>query len=232
MSFIKTGLILTGFVAAAVAGALYFGAVHPGADQPHSTVVFKLIETARDRAIAVRTRDVSVPPLGDEAQLKSGAGNYAAMCTGCHLAPGMTATELSQGLYPAPPVLADLGAPDPARAFWVIKHGIKASGMPAWGKSMPDEYIWNMVAFLQQMPQMSPGQYQALVASSGGHDHGGGESMPHHDGMSGMAGEQMDHHDGADVAPHDDAGSAPHDHDAPDPEPAAHDDSGSPPHEH
>ena len=200
MSFIKTGLILIGFVAAAVAGAVYFGAVHPGADQPHSTVVHKLIEMARDRGIAVRKRDVSIPPLGDAAQLKSGAGNYAAMCTGCHLAPGMDPTELSQGLYPPPPVLADLGAPDPARAFWVIKHGIKASGMPAWGKSMPDEYIWNMVAFLQQMPKMSPGQYQALVASSGGHDHGGGESMPHHDAPD------------PEPAAHDDAGAPPHDH--------------------
>ena len=233
MSLIKSGLILVGFGAAAVAGGIYFGAVHPGADEPHSAVVFKLIETARDRAIAVRAHDVTVPALGAAAQLKSGAGNYAAMCTTCHLAPGMAPTELSQGLYPAPPNLTQLGAPDPARAFWVIKHGIKASGMPAWGKSMSDEYIWNMVAFLQQMPTMSPEQYQALVASSGGHDHGGGESMPHDDGMPGMAGmdgESADHHGGAEVAPHDDAGSAPHDHGAP--APAAHDDAGAPPHDH
>jgi hypothetical protein len=145
----------------------------------------------------------------------------------------MAATELSRGLYPAPPALAELGAPDPARAFWVIKHGIKASGMPAWGKSMSDEYIWNMVAFLQKMPEMSPEQYQALVASSGGHDHGGGESMPHHDGMQGMAGMDGgsgDHHGGAAPAAHDDTGSAPHGHDTP--APAPHDDAGTAPHDH
>jgi mono/diheme cytochrome c family protein len=53
------------------------------------------------------------------------------------------------GLYPAPPNLT-ITTVDAAHAFWVIKHGIKASGMPAWGKSMEDAYIWNMAAFLQQ----------------------------------------------------------------------------------
>src|SRR3546814_1099025 len=56
----------------------------------------------------------------------------AAMCTGCHLAPGMSETEMSRGLYPAPPDLTKTTV-EAAEAFWVIKHGIKASGMPAWG---------------------------------------------------------------------------------------------------
>ncbi|GAB2502367.1 c-type cytochrome [Arenimonas alkanexedens] len=232
MGFMKSALVILGLGAAAVAGGVYFGAVHPGADEPHSTPVFRLIETARDRAIAVRSRDIVVPTLGSQEQIRSGAGNYAAMCTTCHLAPGMAPTELSQGLYPLPPALTRLGAPDPARAFWVIKHGIKASGMPAWGRSMSDEYIWNMVAFLQQAPVMSPAQYQDLVASSDGHSHGGGESMPHDEKMPGMPTMTSDHHGGVDVAPHDDAGSPPHDHGAPTPAPEAHDDSGTAPHEH
>jgi len=68
----------------------------------------------------------------------------------------------------------------------VIKHGIKATGMPAWGKSMGDEYIWGMVAFIDQLPTMDAKQYQALVASSGGHQHGGGETQMHnHEGQHG-----------------------------------------------
>lgn len=199
MNFIKTTLILAGIVVAGVAGAIHFGVIHPGADEPHSALVHKVIQTARDRAIAVRADDLTVPALGDAEQVKAGAGNYAAMCTGCHLAPGMAPTELSRGLYPPAPALAELGAPDPARAFWVTKHGIKASGMPAWGKSMGDPYLWDMVAFLQKLPELSPEQYRALVASSGGHSHGGGESLPH-----------------------DDAGTAPHDHAPAEPAPASH----------
>jgi hypothetical protein len=44
---------------------------------------------------------------------------------------------------------------------------------------MEDEYIWNMAAFLQELPKLSAQQYQALVESSGGHSHGGGETKPH-----------------------------------------------------
>lgn len=179
MGIFRSALILLALAAAAVAGTIYLGLLDPGADEPHSEWVHALIETTRDRAIAVRADDLSIPSLGSEAQVRSGAGNYDAMCASCHLAPGMAATELSQGLYPAPPALAKSGAPDPARAFWVIKHGVKASGMPAWGGHMPDEYIWNMVAFLRELPAMDAGQYQALVAASGGHSHGGGETMPH-----------------------------------------------------
>ncbi|WWL44103.1 cytochrome c [Pseudomonas parakoreensis] len=60
------------------------------------------------------------------------------MCVGCHLAPGLTGTELSNSLYPAPPNLSKLGVDGhPAAAFWIIKHGIKSTGMPAWAKAWP-----------------------------------------------------------------------------------------------
>ncbi len=134
--------------------------------------------------------------LDDPARIRQGAGNYNAMCTGCHLGPGMQDTELSMGLYPAPPNLSKETV-DADTAFWVIKHGIKASGMPAWGKSMDDEYIWNMAAFLQALPKLTPEQYQALVASSGGHSHGGGESEGHAHAEGGE-----DHHDEGDAHAH------------------------------
>ena len=192
MGFFRSALILLGLIAAAIVGTVYFGLLEPGADEPHADWVRGLIETARDRAISVRADDVDVPVLGSQAQVLNGAGNYAAMCTGCHLAPGMAATELSRGLYPAAPVLAERGAPDPARAFWVIKHGVKASGMPAWGGSMPDEYIWNMVAFLQALPTMDAERYRTLVAASGGHSHGHETETPAHhaDGTRAVANPQ------------------------------------------
>ena len=223
MSIIKSSLILGGAALVIGAGTIYFGLINPGADEPHSAVVYKLIETTRDRAIAVRAKDIVVPALNDATKIKQGAGNYDAMCTGCHLAPGIESTEMSKILYPAPPNLAKLGAPDPARAFWVIKHGVKASGMAAWGTNMKDDYIWNMVAFLQQLPTLTPEQYQTLVAESGGHSHGGGEQVAEdHGDMKDMPG--MSHDDAGMEAGHHDAGktestppvdeSRPHVHDA------------------
>lgn len=214
MSFIKSSLILGGTVLLIGAGTMYFGLINPGADEPHSALVYSLIQTARDRAIAVRADDITVPALNDPALIKQGAGNYAAMCTDCHLAPGVEKTEMSKILYPAPPNLSKLGAPDPARAFWVIKHGIKASGMAAWGTNMKDEYIWGIVAFLKQFPTMTPEQYHEMVETSGGHSHGGGEDSPHeHGGMEGMDhgdggdGEEADHHD-QDAPDHDEQPAA------------------------
>ncbi|MCQ4266705.1 cytochrome c [Pseudomonas stutzeri] len=177
---IKT-LALAGAVLAVVGGgAIYSGVFNVAADAPHSQVVERLLEIARERSIAVRSRSIDVPDLNDAALIRSGAGNYRAMCIGCHLAPGMSDTELSVSLYPAPRQLHQFGTGgDPARAFWIIKHGIKASGMPAWGKSMSDPYIWGMVAFLERLPQLDVAQYRALVAQSEGHQHGGGEADMH-----------------------------------------------------
>ncbi|MGH8085574.1 MAG: c-type cytochrome [Lysobacter sp.] len=183
-------LILLGIAVMAIAGYIWSGLYNIAADEPHTDAVHSILTTARERSIAVRADDLKVPPnLDDKARIVQGAGNYAAMCAGCHLAPGTSETEMSRGLYPAPPNLTEhmVGA---AEAFWVIKHGIKASGMPAWGESMADEYIWNMAGFLQVLPTLDAAEYRAMVDSSGGHSHGGGETQPHADGESAAP----DHH--------------------------------------
>ena len=174
-----TVLVLALVAALATGLFIWFGLYNIGADDSHTRPVHAVLETLRERSIEARSRKLHPPPdLSDPARIRSGAGNYDSMCTGCHLAPGMAGTELSKGLNPAPPNLSK-DPVDAAEAFWVIKHGIKASGMPAWGMSMQDEYIWGMVAFLQELPRLNAAQYRAMVASSGGHSHGGGETRPH-----------------------------------------------------
>lgn len=190
--------VAAGFISLLGAIAVYSGAYNVAADEPHTRAVYALLETARVRSIAVRADALRVPDdLGDEARIRQGAGNYAAMCMGCHLAPGMEPTELSKGLYPAPPDLTRKTV-SAGEAFWAIKHGIKASGMPAWGGSMGDDYIWNLAAFLQQLPKLDRPKYEALVAASGGHSHGGGETGGHAHAAEAMG------HDGA--TPRDHAG--------------------------
>ncbi len=158
---------------------IWSGIYNIGADNAHTKPVYSVLHMLRDRSIAARAKKLHPPPnLNDATLIRQGAGNYDAMCTSCHLGPDMEETEISKGLYPAPPNFAEVEVGDPAHHFWVIKHGIKASGMPAWGKSMQDEYIWGMVAFLQQLPKLDGEQYLAIVASSGGHSHGGGETLP------------------------------------------------------
>ena len=143
-------------VAVAAAGAfIYSGLYNIGADVHHTQPVHALIGTLVDRSVARRARDLVPPNLDDPQRVLEGAGHYAEMCTGCHLAPGMAENEMRPGLYPKPPQLAKF-RPDPREAFWIIKHGIKMSAMPAWGASHDDAAIWSMVAFLQKMPAMTP----------------------------------------------------------------------------
>jgi mono/diheme cytochrome c family protein/ketosteroid isomerase-like protein len=181
MKKILSGFVLAIAVVLIVAGiAIGGGLYNVAADEEHSGLVYNLLETTRDRSIAARAADIQVPDLGDAQRIRRGAGNYDAMCVGCHRAPGASDTEISRGLYPPPPNLSTTANLDPARAFWVIKHGIKSTGMPAWGKSMQDSYIWDMVALLRELPKMDAERYAAEVRSSGGHSHGGGESGEHH----------------------------------------------------
>ena len=108
----KVRLVLLGalgaMLAVIVAGllAMYAGLYNVAADVPHTQPVYWLLETAREWSVAVRAADIEVPSdLAHGDRVTSGAGQYADMCAGCHLAPGMKRTEISRGLYPRAPEL-------------------------------------------------------------------------------------------------------------------------------
>ena len=90
----------------------------------------------------------------------------AEMCAGCHLAPGRKQSELRDALYPKPPDLTARFQATAAEEFWVIKHGIKMSAMPAWGVTHDDSVIWAIVAFVRKLPDLTPERYQALAGTS------------------------------------------------------------------
>jgi mono/diheme cytochrome c family protein len=129
---------------AVVGGAtIYSGLYNIAADVPHTQPVYWLLETVRDYSVEARARDIVVPNnLNDPTRISKGAGHYADMCSSCHLAPGMKRTEISQGLYPRPPELRRKTNLTPAEQFWVVKHGIKMTGMPAWGVTHDDDLLW------------------------------------------------------------------------------------------
>ena len=167
-------IFITLIVVAAVGMAVcYGGFFNMAADDHHWGMTAGMIETMRDRNVARQAGDVVVPKnLGDEKLIANGASEFAEMCTGCHLAPGTTDTEMRTGLYPQPPNLAQQGARrSAAEQFWIVKHGLKMTGMPAWGLTHDDARIWSMVAFLQKLPSLSPGQYRELTESGEGHHH-------------------------------------------------------------
>jgi mono/diheme cytochrome c family protein len=154
-------------IVSAGALAIYTGVYNFAADIPHTQPVYYLLEAARERSIEVRAKGINVPSdLADPKRVESGAGQYAEMCAGCHLAPGMKRTEISRGLYPRAPELRRKRHSTPAEDFWVVKHGVKMTGMPAWGVTHDDEILWDVVAFLRKLPNLTADQYQSLVRSA------------------------------------------------------------------
>jgi mono/diheme cytochrome c family protein len=186
--------LIAGLIGGALCMLIAIGAiiVHAGvyniaADTPHSRPVIWLVETVRRQSIATRARDVVVPnDLDDPKRIAAGAAEYEEMCSGCHLAPGMKKTEISQGLYPRPPELSHGSHLTPSEEFWVMKHGIKMTGMAAWGKTHDDALLWDVVAFLRKLPKLDAEQYRTLVNNA---------SETHKELMQGM---EMHDHDGDD----------------------------------
>lgn len=156
-------------------GYVYSGAYNVAASDEHSAVMRWLLETTFHQSVQAHADGITPPQdLADPGRIERGARAYDEMCAGCHLAPGMTPTEIHRGLRPEPPELAEHAELEPAEAFWVIKHGVKMTGMPAWGVSHEDEELWDLVAFLEQLPQLSAADYRRLSAkpaSGDGHAH-------------------------------------------------------------
>ncbi len=155
----------------AAAVVVYAGVYNIAADEPHSQAVYWLLNTARERSVAARATDIEVPhDLSDPQRISRGAGEYTEMCSECHLAPGMDRTEISQGLYPRAPQLRRKSDLTPAEQFWIIKHGVKMTGMPAWGVTHDDDLLWDLVAFVRKLPDMTADQYKKLVEKAPKHD--------------------------------------------------------------
>lgn len=169
----KTILTLAAFTVVlilAVLGFIYSGIYDVAADSPDAGLIAWALETTQHRSVHRRAEaaeeELRVPPLDDSARVRSGLVLYHEQCLVCHGAPGVPIAAIGQGLNPTPPELSG-EAEEPAEVFWVVKHGIKMTGMPSFGVTHSDEEIWNMVAFLQRMPQLSPEEYQQMVREAG-----------------------------------------------------------------
>ena len=198
-------IVLAIVVAGGVTLFVQSGVYDVAADTPHFGPVTRLIDAVRMRSVEVRAEDVVRPAdFNDPKRVAAGAGLYNEMCSGCHLAPGMEPSEISRGLNPRAPVLTKPTGLTPEQEFWVIKHGIKMSGMAAWGVTHDDSLIWNMVAFIDKLPSLSAADYQAATKDSGEtHEHMMKDTPP---GTSGTgtsgSGDQGGSHDHGDHKDH------------------------------
>ena len=139
--------------------------------QEHTPLLAWTFETLSDRSIERHAGELPAPLPTDSAQLLHGFEHYRAMCETCHGGPGVDRGEIGEGLYPRPPrlVRAAAGMSD-AELFWVVKNGIKATGMPGFGSTHDDASLLQIVAVVRSLPDMSEEEYAdraAAVATAG-----------------------------------------------------------------
>jgi mono/diheme cytochrome c family protein len=149
---------------------IWFGLFNVAATAQHSDVTLALISMARNRSIAIHaTAPQSMPSLIDPEVVKNGFRRYHTMCVVCHSAPGRKATPIRRGLNPKPPKLdvQQVQRRSNAELYWIVAHGIRMSGMPAFGPSHRPEEIWALVAFLRQLPEITRQQYHDMVQAAG-----------------------------------------------------------------
>lgn len=158
--FIRTVLILAVIVIGGAIAYAFSGHYDVSVGSGHTAVTNWYLETVRHRSIERRTAELEVPDLTDPEMIEAGALAYDESCSGCHGRPGR---DPSDSFDPQPPALTR-GQPDPAEVFWVTRHGIKMSAMPARGEDrMSDEVIWTIAAFLQTASSLTEGEYREMI---------------------------------------------------------------------
>jgi mono/diheme cytochrome c family protein len=167
----RSALIVLAAQASAAAIAclalLYSGLPEVAATAPHWPLTEWALETAMEHGVKRRAGGIEPAPfLDEEPRIRAGAVAYDAMCAICHGAPGKQPGVVGQGLFPAPPDLADAAAAwSPSELFWIAKHGVRMTGMPAFGPTHTDDEIWELVAVVTRLAELSPAEYRELAAS-------------------------------------------------------------------
>jgi mono/diheme cytochrome c family protein len=158
-----------GIIVAIAAAVFFFGGFYSiAATEADPGIVAWAIVHVRDASIAHHAAETPPGSLDDPAQIQAGAHAFATRgCVGCHGGPGAQWAKFSEGLNPAPPDLKDVvGDTTPPELFWVVKNGIKMTGMPSFGAiGVPDAEIWSIVAFLKKLPTVSDADFKAWSAT-------------------------------------------------------------------
>lgn len=145
---------------------IYAGAFDVSARHPHSAVGKWVLETTLEHSIAARA-EAKAPAHFTPEQAREGFAEYDHVCSTCHGGPGMKAKAWTKGMRPAPPDLSKEAQEfSDAELFWIVKNGIKMSGMPAQAKDESDEEIWSAVAFLRTLPKTSAQDYARMKAAA------------------------------------------------------------------
>ncbi len=139
------------------------GLVPVAASSGHWAITSWFLHYTMRQSVDTYSSGIEARTPSDPALVHRGAGPYVTACAPCHGAPGTGRRPLVMQMTPHPPFLPPrISEWEPEELFWIVKHGVKFSGMPAWPTQQRDDEVWAMVAFLLRLPELTPRQYRQL----------------------------------------------------------------------
>ncbi len=151
-------LALLGFLSA------WSGLYSIAASRGHWAVMEWLLTFGMRNSVETHATGIVAPPLDNADLVRLGAGHFHSGCAFCHGAPGVPISPIAQGMLPPPPDLAtQMREWRDRELFWIVKNGIKYTGMPAWAAQQRDDEAWALTAFLRRLPTLDAQAYRELA---------------------------------------------------------------------
>lgn len=162
------GSWIVGSLVAVICAALLFawsGLYNIAASSGHLAMTRAFLEFGMRNSVRTQSAMIEAPALDDDVdRVRLGAGHYQGGCAPCHGAPGEPVNPIAEHMLPPPPTLAPhVKSWQDKHLFWIVKHGMKYTGMPAWASQNRDDEVWAVVAFLRRLPDLTPEEYRDLA---------------------------------------------------------------------
>lgn len=166
--------LLFGIVVVLIAAFCYvrFGFVDPRADANIGALETKIAMPALDASVERRAPKIQNPLQPTEENLIAGMNIYQGTCAECHGDIQHPHDQFGDSFYPRAPQFVE-DAPDMPenQNFYIIQHGVRLSGMPAWAKVLDERKIWQVTTFLSHMDKLPPSVSDAWKTAAKATDH-------------------------------------------------------------
>lgn len=158
--------VLYGMAAIGLAGFLFAwsGLYNVAASRGHLAVTEAMLTFGMRSSVRTQALGIEVPPLDSPDLSRLGAAHFQSGCAFCHGAPGVPISPIAQSMLPSPPNLStSMREWRDRELFWIVKNGLKYTGMPAWVAQQRDDEVWALVAFLKRLPALNATAYRELA---------------------------------------------------------------------
>lgn len=159
------GLLAAGVLFALLAA--YSGIYNIAASAGHPLWLERFLQLGKVRSVKVNSGSVASPELDSAELVPLGAAHFQGTCAVCHGAPGQPVNPVYRHMLPQPPDL-QIHASHWTREqlFWIARHGIQFTGMPAWSGTGRDDEVWAVAVFLEALPTMTVADYRRYAGGN------------------------------------------------------------------